>query len=76
MQTTPACRRKGLKMVEGMSAEQFADFCAPFGGTEQQRKFFNLIGWPEGYVYCGQSRNYAIQSGFQCIQTLKRQEGL
>ena len=64
-------QRQALKLVRGMTPEQFADFCFPTAGTvDQRREFFDAIKWREGYTYCCQSWEYARQTGYKCIQTL------
>lgn len=55
----------------GMTAEQFADWCSPCASREHRQEvqqWFHSIKWPEGFVYCSQSREYALKMGYTVVK--------
>lgn len=51
------------------SPEAFADWCFPTANSgDTHRSFFRVIGWNEGYRYCCESREYAIKTGYRCVE--------
>jgi len=63
------------KPADQVTAEEFAD--AVRGDHVEAGRYFDQVGWPEGYHYCRQSWTFAVSAHRGCCKSIQQQrEGL